>query len=96
MAGQKIIRAQVHRLNEAGEGAIFGRLTRGATLRQVKRCFGTGNRAYYRWLSAVPGRRDRYQFALEQGQIRRRVEASGGLSLERDKDSDAHTKIDDP
>ena len=60
MAGNKITKMQLARLDEAQEEGVFDLIAKGTTVQNVCKHFKVGNRALYKWLDKEPGRRERY------------------------------------
>ena len=66
MAGQPIIRKQMALLDKAGEFAIFEFISQGGNIAQLKKKFGVGNRAFYKWLKLEPNRHQKYKEAQKE------------------------------
>ena len=63
MPGRPIIREQMRKINEVGEDAIFSALAGGKPVVQTIEALQVGRRAFYAWLDAAQGRRERYEQA---------------------------------
>ena len=66
MAGQPIIRKQMALLDKAGEFGIFEFISQGGNIAQLKKKFGVGNRAFYKWLKLEPNRHQKYKEAQKE------------------------------
>jgi len=66
MAGQPITRKQMALLDKAGEFAIFEFISQGGNIAQLKKKFGVGNRAFYKWLKLEPNRHQKYKEAQRE------------------------------
>lgn len=63
MPGQPIIQKQVKRLEDAGEDAVLALISSGKGVIVTMKTFEVGRRAFYKWLDAAEGRKDRYYAA---------------------------------
>jgi len=66
MAGQPITRKQMALLDKAGEFAIFEFISEGGNVTELKKKFGVGNRAFYKWLKKEPNRHQKYKEAQKE------------------------------
>ena len=66
MAGQPNIRKQMALLDKAGEFGIFEFISQGGNIAQLKKKFGVGNRAFYKWLKLEPNRHQKYKEAQKE------------------------------
>ena len=62
----KLTRERMKMMDEVGEDDLFERILSGQSVRSINAELGIGWRAFYRWLDAVEGRRERYNDALQQ------------------------------
>lgn len=62
----KITRERMKMMDELGEDALFEMVLSGKTVRSIGAELGVGWRAFYGWLDAVEGRRERYNETLRQ------------------------------
>ena len=53
-------------LDKAGEFAIFEFISQGGNIAQLKKKFGVGNRAFYKWLKLEPNRHQKYKEAQKE------------------------------
>lgn len=62
----KLTRERMKMMDEVGEDDLFERILSGQSVRSINAELGIGWRAFYKWLDAVEGRRERYNDALQQ------------------------------
>ena len=62
----KLTRERMKMMDEVGEEDLFERILSGQSVRSINAELGIGWRAFYKWLDAVDGRRERYNDALQQ------------------------------
>lgn len=62
----KITRERIKQLDELGEEELFERIASGMTVKSLILGMGMGWRAFYKWIDAAEGRRERYNDALQQ------------------------------
>lgn len=62
----KLTKERMKMMDEVGEDELFERILSGQTVRSINAELGIGWRAFYKWLDAVDGRRERYEDTLQQ------------------------------
>ena len=62
----KLTRERMKMMDAVGEDELFERILSGQTVRSINAELGIGWRAFYKWLDAVDGRRQRYEDTLQQ------------------------------